>query len=240
MTDIIIPLGSGSKSNNDELRILLRSIEKNCTNAGRIFVVSDCAPDWLNDVVVVNKGDTYHNNKDANLIEKIAFTVKQYSLDRFCFCADDNVFNLPCDIDAIPVLYNSRSKEYFASNLDSKWRRRVFNTLTLCDEHGIHYKHNFESHCPQVFSDAQKLVNCIGQYDYLRQPGYSIMTYFRFLQGFNGGIEQSAFKETIENPDGAQKMKCDKMFVGYNDNGFLGGAKEKLFNRYSIKSHYEK
>ena len=52
--DIIIPLGNGSKSNNDELKILLRSLEKNGRNFRNIIVVTAEPPPWLCNVKVIS------------------------------------------------------------------------------------------------------------------------------------------------------------------------------------------
>ena len=50
MVDIIIPLGTGSKNNNDELRLFLRSIEKNGIGYRKIIVVASEIPNWLQNV----------------------------------------------------------------------------------------------------------------------------------------------------------------------------------------------
>jgi hypothetical protein len=41
--DVIIPLGTKDKNNNDELRILLRSLEMYAKDLGRIII---CSPEY--------------------------------------------------------------------------------------------------------------------------------------------------------------------------------------------------
>lgn len=45
--DIVIPLGTGSRWQNNELRFALRSIEKYLTGYDKIFIIGEC-PNWLN------------------------------------------------------------------------------------------------------------------------------------------------------------------------------------------------
>ena len=68
MVDIIIPLGTGSKNNDDELRLLLRSIEKNGIGYRKIIVVASKIPSWLQNVVTLQMDDTLSHNKDGNII----------------------------------------------------------------------------------------------------------------------------------------------------------------------------
>ena len=89
--DIIIPLGSGSKSNNDELKILLRSLEKNGRNFRNIIVVTDEPPPWLCNVKVIPASDELKHNKDGNIIRKVltALTVCYDITPEFILTADD-------------------------------------------------------------------------------------------------------------------------------------------------------
>ena len=75
MVDIIIPLGTGSKSDNDELRLLLRSIEKNGSGYRRIIVVATEIPSWLQNAVTLQMPDSLHQNKDGNIIRKVLFAL---------------------------------------------------------------------------------------------------------------------------------------------------------------------
>ena len=47
--DIVIPLGNGSKWNNNELKYCLRSIEKYLKNYKNIYIIGEC-PDWVNKI----------------------------------------------------------------------------------------------------------------------------------------------------------------------------------------------
>ncbi len=240
-TDIIIPLGSGSKSDNDELRILLRSLEANAIGLGRIIVISDCAPSWLDRsrVTVLKMGDAHAHNKDANLIDKTIAAIREFNLDSFCWFADDNVLMQPLRLSAIPILRNLRSKSDFAD--DGKWHRRVFRTFEWAESLGVHLTHNYETHVPQYFTHARELASRLATVDYRTPPGLSIMTLFRVLLGETSkpSESQDAWKETYQEDCTGKPITLSKPFVGYNDTGFLTGLRQRLFEIYPTRSIYE-
>lgn len=240
-TDIIIPLGSGSKSDNDELRILLRSLEANAIGLGRIIVVSDCAPSWLDRsrVTVLKMGDAHAHNKDANLIDKTIAAIREFNLDSFCWFADDNVLMQPLCLSDIPIIRNRRSKSDFAD--DGIWHRRVFRTFEWAESLGVHLTHNYETHVPQYFTHARDLAARLANVDYQTPPGLSIMTLFRVLLGDVPKLSepQDAWKETYQEDCSGKHIPLAKTFVGYNDAGFSTGLRKRLFEAFPARSIYE-
>ena len=167
--DWIIPLGTGSKSKNDELRLLLRSLERHARNLGRVVVVGDALPDWLTGVEVVKRGDPCPANKDANIIDKVAQAVRDLGIKQFVFSADDNILLCDCDCEEIPVLRTERTQGCFApkarlkdgkAELDwNRWRERVYHTFWLAEEWGIPMHNDYEAHAPQLYRDADLLLD---------------------------------------------------------------------------------
>ena len=236
---IIIPLGSGSKSDNDELKILLRSIDKNAIGCGTVYIVTDNAPDWLDtkSCKQVSIPDTYTNCKDANLIAKTLGVIERFGLNSFCWCADDNVFCKPVVLSKIPILYNHRKREDFEAG--GTWAKRVLHTFDFAEAKGIHLEYNFESHAPQYFTNAQGLLEEMKKVDYAIDGGLTIMTAFRIVQkSTEDALNQDVMKETFEK--GFDNAKFDKAFIGYNDNGFYNGLRERLFQLFPNKSRFEK
>lgn len=240
-TDIIIPLGHGSKSGDDELCLLLRSLEKNASNVGRVAVVSDSFPEWITGVEKIEHGDRYQHNKDANMIEKVMAAVDALRCANFVLCSDDNIFNAPCDLDNLPILYNARNQEAFGPDYRagkwSRWHRRMYHTFWLAEQMGVELTHNYETHCPQRFSASIKDV--ISQINYTAGVGFGIYTTFRLCEGILGGEEQTPYKTTHEDVESAKNPMC-RMFVGYNDNAFYSGLNERLFSNFPWKSKYER
>ena len=236
--DIIIPLGIGSKSDNDELRLLLRSIEANVSGLGRVIVVTQKAPDWLVNVIVLRRGDPLKRNKDGNMINKVIHALEFLDITGdFVLCADDNLFMRKIDLCDIPMLYNSKDRQYFAKD-DKKWHRRMVRTFDLLDGFGVHLAHNYEVHAPQKFN-AGMLRGLVPKVDYESDIGYGIYTLFRGLCRETGGVEQSPYKTTHEDVETAG-YALDRLFAGYNDDAFNAGLRERLFGIFNNKSKYER
>lgn len=236
MIDLVIPLGTWSKSGNDELKILLRSIEKNGTGIRNILVVTDHVPDWLTGVRIVLLGDVYEKNKDGNIIRKIlAAAVSEGISEEFAWSSDDLALLKPFDFETIPPIYNVRGKDSFPAD-GTIWQRRVRKTLEFLENRNLTLAHNYESHVPHRYP-VRKQVRAMRNVDYAADIGYSVNTLFHGLLGMTGGFDQRLFKETCEKDSG---WKLDKTLVGYNDAAFLGGLRKVLFKLFPEKSRYER
>ena len=237
--DLIIPLGSESKSQNDELKILLRSVDKNAPGITRVILATVCPPEWIQNVELVPTEDSLKHNKDGNLIQKVLDSIRRFDIHGgFMFSADDNVFVKPCNVEDIPILYNSHGYDYYKKN-PRRWHRRMARTFEFFRERGVEIPHSYECHAPQVF-DADKVLKGMEDIDYRSGIGLGIYTAFRAVSGEAGsGIEQGSFKSTHENADGAKKP-LDRMLAGYNDEAFLNGLWERLLELFPEKSRFER
>jgi hypothetical protein len=236
MVDIIIPLGIGSKSNDDELRLLLRSIEKNGIGYNKIIIVATKSPNWLQNVELLQYDDILTQNKDGNIINKVLFALKNVSdiSNEFVWTCDDCVILQEFDFSAIPPIFNNRSKKDF-SEKGNRWQKRIRRTFDFFEERNFPLKHNYESHVPQRFP-KNEVLKAIEDIDYQSDIGYGINTLFFGLLGINGGFDQNLFKVTCEKKE---MPSLDKMLLGYNDDGF-SVLKNKLFNMFPNKCKYEK
>lgn len=238
----IIPLGNGSwQGRNDELRLLLRSLERNAIGLGTIYIATIYKPSWLKEsdgLVVVPIKDIYNSNKDANLFEKTLRTIEMYNIGDFVFTADDAALLKPMNLADIPVLHNHRDNGRFYCQSLTKWQNRVRNTLEWAKARGSVLPHNYECHCPQVF-DGKALIEGMKDVDYVTQPGLTIYTAWRVVtDSWRDSQNQLDFKETHELPCTATDIRFDKPFIGYNDTAF-GCIREELFRRFPERSKYE-
>lgn len=240
--DIIIPLGNGSVHQNDELRYLLRSIERNAIGVGRVIVVSDCAPEWLSDEVIVCKcGDPIGDNKDANLITKTIKAIEQLNIENMTWCADDNIFVKPIRLSRIPTIYNRRVKADFL-NGGGRWRERVLSTFAWAESKGITLEHCLESHAPQSFLHCGGLPALVKAEDVIAKP-VTIMTFFHVLmntwRGNSAGlVKQDDIKATYEGI--GDFTEPDQTFAGYNDAGLANGLLGWMQKQFNTKSKYER
>jgi hypothetical protein len=115
MIDIIYPLGSGSKWNNNELRYSLRSIEKHIKNFRNVYIIGEC-PDWIikrsetegafiNGVTHIPFEESGHASK--NIMEKILAACDQQDIsEEFLFMNDDIFLMEDIDAASFPFYYD--------------------------------------------------------------------------------------------------------------------------------------
>lgn len=244
--DIIIPLGPGSKCGNDELKIFLRSIVACGEGYGEILVVTDCPPSWLVErtgLRIVHCGDPYPHNKDANLFHKVAAALMVSRTPDVIYTADDRAVLKPCDFATLPPVYSGRKARDFKGGEDgpSKWQKRMLATL---EELGMEEVGNWDTHCPQRWNAAAARA-AIADTPYTAPEGRCINTAImgRWLgcRIPNWAVAARSVKETCEDAEAGKRARLDKVFVGYNDAGFIdGGLRERLLDRFGTKSPWEK
>lgn len=245
-TDIIIPLGTGSRHGDDELRLLLRSAERNVSDLRHVVIVTQRPPEWLANAVLIRCGDPFARNKDGNMVLKVMHALARMDLHGpVCVTCDDTLFTKPQRLADCPVLFNDRGRQWFADALKDKrnsgsfrWYRRLIRTFDYLTSQGVSLGHNYECHAPQVF-DADILRDKVPQVDYKSDIGYGIFTLFRGLSGETGGVDQRRHKATVESVDGIG-APMDGLFAGYNDKAFGNGLRERLLGMFPDKSKYER
>ena len=245
---ILCPLGTGSKSNNDELRILLRSIEKNAIGMSKFYLMTTHAPDWLkpNERLEIVPLEDPPLCKDAVLIWKTLMTIKRKNITGdFVWVADDNVFMQPVDIRTIPPIHNHRPNSIFYKEPQTIWRKRVRHTLEWAKSKGIELQHQFECHAPQRFSTDLIVKNENDQEWMYDDTGLTITTYFRVISDtWRNSEDQTKWKQTYELPmEEIRTMKkedfCTKPFLGYSDCGVQAGLLDRLEEIFPEPSQWE-
>ncbi len=242
---LLVPLGNGSYRNNDELRYLLRSVERNAEDAGTVYLMTVYKPDWVresDDLVVVPLRDPYTDCKDANLISKTNETIRRYNLGEFCWSADDAAILKPIRLAEIPVLHNHRPNSIFYQPNTGKWRARVKNTIEWAKKRGVQLPHTYECHCPQVFDGRAILANMTDYYP----DSKTIYTFYRVItDSWHNSQNQPDYKWTFElgideTPTVMpEKELCSKPFIGYSD-ATADRVLARLRGMFPTKSKYEK
>lgn len=233
---VLMPLGTGSCDDNNELRICLRSMERHCRNMGRLYIATTSPPDWLDQTkcTVVPIPDK-RQNKDANIIDKMVGIIRKHGIKgRWVFNTDDQIFLKDCDLNAIPVVGNGRTRENLG---EGGWYDRVRATFDLCEQRGTPLTCHMDAHTPQPF-DAS-VAELLEGVDYNTGNGYTICTLFYGLSDRRPDVMQKDIKHTIQNAEDAAKCDFTKTYLGFNDEGYRA-LKDKLFERFPEKSIYEK
>ena len=236
-TDIVIPLGSGSKYRNIELRMALRSIDRYAMNRRNIYIVSDAVPDWVCNVNTLNVPDRHLHNKDANIIDKLLAAARLPELSgQFLFWSDDQLALHQFDANKLPVSCNPRRYEDFTGN--RIWHRRMRNTFEYLHKHNINLKCNFDTHLPMPIK-KELFVKTISETNYTVEPGYCVNTLYCGLTRQKGVVEQKYLKYTAETTENLHKLPADKLFLGFNDNAMHSDLPELLKKRFPQKCQYE-
>lgn len=155
-TDILIPLGSGSKWENNELRYSLRSIEKYVRNVGEIYIVG-LKPNWLKNVIHVPFNDVHNGNprlRNQNILQKILHTILEYPIsENFVFTNDDIFFNREFSADKIPYFSDMNIDDYLQSkpHLNRIYKSAVLRTKALLLEHNKTLYH-YDIHAPIIYN----------------------------------------------------------------------------------------
>lgn len=241
---VLIPLGQGSYRNNDELRYLLRSLDR---NAGQphVYLMTMCAPAWINPehVTVVPLPDPYSDCKDANLFYKTHKTIEKYNIGDFIWTADDAAILQTLNLEDIPVIHNHRPNNIFYEKPQTKWRARVAATLDWAKSQGVDLPHNYECHCPQKFN-GQAILKGMKNVPFYPQ-GKTIYTTWRVVTNtWQNSKDQMALKHTfeLEGDDSIKRMTdkelFSKPFLGYGD-ACAGYVLDRLSQIFCTRSIYE-
>mgnify|MGYP001488307841 CR=1 FL=1 len=240
--DIVIPLALNGLY--EELRYTLRSIAANARDLGRIFIVTERLPSWIQNVEHAHAKDIYPANKDANLIRKVLIACQREDLtDRFLFWSDDQVLLHPMQLPAIPITYGDKKVDEKST---LTWRNRLYNTGTLLKRLGMPIVF-YDTHCPQPYNKTE-FIDIFSKLNYVDAPGYCINTAF-----FNQlDLQQETLihmhdvKMTFETKTNSHEVANQiaseslKYFLGHNDLGWKNGVRQYLERTYSCKCQFEK
>lgn len=158
-TDILIPLGLGSRNDNLEIRYCLRSIEKHLSGVGNIFIVGE-KPDFLQNIIHIPCEESKDNKHRAhNIYSKIIAGITHVAhieydevllheelSDNFLFMNDDHF--LLTDYVAGEFLYYHRGVIQTHRVPNEAQRIQMENTVA---EFGKTL-HDFDIHCPIVYN----------------------------------------------------------------------------------------
>lgn len=145
--DIVYVIGNGSKKDNLELRMSLRSIEKYGENIGTVIVVG-FPPSWLsNDVVKVQVDDKYVY-KHSNILMCIEKVVDLGLVKGdFLYSSDDHFYCREVDFDKYPYYIKGTLRKR-VNELDPfySYHKSLCDTRMLCEKHGLPTR-NYSQHC---------------------------------------------------------------------------------------------
>ena len=162
--DILYILGQGSKHDNMELRMSLRSICKYAKGIGHV-IVAGYPCDWLSDLIIKIPIPNKYGRKHLNLVHCIQQVVENGFLEgEFLYSSDDHFYTKPVDFDHYPYY----AKSLKLRNTVVKGEKCYGYHLSLVQTRQLLEKHklpiiNFEQHCnthmhAKVVKDFKNLI----------------------------------------------------------------------------------
>lgn len=242
LIDLVYVLGSGSNWNNNELRISLRSVEKNLSGYGKIFIVGE-NPGFLSDSVIhlPFPDKLSSQNADGNMALKILHACADARLSKqFLFMNDDFIINKPIAISEIQWMHKGDMKDHPEEFWKTQfYRHRLRRTFDILQKRGLPTL-QYDYHAPMIM-DKEQFPAVMEMFDFIEDIGYT----FRSLYGNSlqlPAIPIDGKKVTLYKSYSVasivEKTK-DALFVGYNDNGLCPSSKYWMFSNFSNRCSFE-
>lgn len=240
----------------EELRITLRSIEKNAHFDHKVVIIGECPP-FINlekidkekmDIILINPERAPENPKAWDVIEKIRFASESDQMNNLILMTyDDVVFINPVkmrDIAELIALRPLPEELDFPTNGSAAWKRVINNTQLALKRNEMPY-FDFETHLPRLFN-KKKLQELFEKYGFKKRP-YCIPTlYFnenlgkrklRVLSEDPGNIKIAISTET-EFLNHIDEFKTHKWF-NYGEKAWGSKLKEFLFGLFPEAGSFE-
>lgn len=214
--DIAIPLARDRHTNYFELRITLRSIEKNLTGYKNIYLIGE-KPEWVTNVTHIPMPDL-PGRKQFSIYRKMMTAAKDENVSDNFMRWDDDVYLLePLDTSNIKDWHDGTLKEWANKNINTGYRSVIKNTLKLFPD-GLYY----DIHAPRIFNKEK----------------------YREMNKYNWSSVELLTKSTYFNSVESEPvpMKDPKRHKGlfYSTSGKIDPETSKMFKElFPNKSKYE-
>lgn len=146
MSDLLYILGRGSTQNDLELRLSLRSVEKNARNVCRVFIVGNC-PDWVQNVIHLPEEDTFQ--PFSNHFKKVFRAIDGGISENFLLMNDDFYMMRPFDVDKYPYFIREKITN---DNQGGAYRQMLFNTFLFLKKQGVDEPLAYNCHTPIIYN----------------------------------------------------------------------------------------
>lgn len=174
MISVVYPLGKGSRAKDYEIRMSIRSLEKNVSGIKDIWVVGEC-PAWLN-VNHIPAMDPF-DVPDRNIMSKILKACDHPDItEDFLFMNDDHFILRPIDAHTLPYYYSEEMPSYIAKRGLDGYGNRVNNSYELLKSKGLQTKY-YDIHTPIVYNKT-KFKEIMSGLDWNKHHGYVLKSLY--------------------------------------------------------------
>jgi hypothetical protein len=245
--DILYVIGRGSKKDNLELRMSLRSIARFGKNIGKVIVVGE-PPKWLSSEVIKVKVEDKYAYKHSNILNCIERIVDNRIVEGdFLYSSDDHFYVKPVDFNNYPYYIKGELRATVEPNdLFFKYHQSLVDTRRLCLKYKLPTK-NYSQHCnthmhAEVIKDIKNILKESYDLAYGVEPTSIIMNAWQTYES----APQTTYREDIKiqsahTVDELLKAIGDRESFSISDYIFHGSAILQFFKEmYGDKSKYER
>lgn len=176
MIDIVIPLGTGSHWQDNELRYCLRSIEKHLTNFNNIYIVGRL-PEFITNTIHIPHDDI-EKCKETNIYRKVVKACQNTNItDQFLFFNDDHFLMHDFDAKLFPnfckgdlVTLIQKLPQY------NTYRKSVMRTASTLKQLGLS-TNNFDTHTPIIYN-KYSFLDVMCKYDWTNPYGFVVKSLY--------------------------------------------------------------
>lgn len=240
MIDVVYPLGTGSHSDNFELRYSLRSLEANLIDLRNVYIVGNM-PDWCKNIFCIHADDPYKNNKSANIISKILLACSCPTVtSEFIRMSDDNYLLKPTYSHQMTPVYNWDMGKYKKWEEDNKWHKLLIRTMQhlLASNQTVY---NYETHIPMPV-DKRLFMETMLMTDFGAEPGYvtNSIYYNTIIFPENHTKIDSSIRAVFMDMETPFKITDKHQYLCHNDLGMSFDLMNYLKAKFPNPSKYEK
>jgi len=241
MNDLVIPLGTGSHWQNNELRYSLRGIEKHVRNLCNVVIVGEL-PDWARNVVHIPSEEVATHGHERRIVEKfLAASRSPLVSENFLMWNDDYFAVQDISATACPYFYfatleiaalKRRKNDGYGHSIRNSWK-------ALADAgRPIRY---FDIHLPMIYN-KRRFVEVMERHDWEIPNGYVIKS----LYANSIDISEDQLKEVPDlkfhgtySLDNIRKNIKGRPLFSVSDAGLTNTMKDFIHSLYREKSKYE-
>jgi hypothetical protein len=234
--DIIIPLGTGSRWQNNELRYCLRSIEMYLTGYNNIYIVGE-KPDWIQNVIHLPFDEKRSNRfKERNILKKVLYAcTDQFLSNEFLLFNDDHFLLTHIEACKFPIHHKQLLVKCLASRKEHEpYYITIQNTLHEIGNNAF----NYDTHCPIIIN--KELFDNVLLFDWDKSFGYCLKTLYCYANNITGEYYPDCkINSAISFAEIKEAIKY-RLYFSMGDSALRGGIKDVLKELYPNKSRYEK
>lgn len=158
MIDIVYLLRrGGSRSNDNELRYSLRSVEKHLKNFRNVYLIG-YKPEFIQNVTHIQAEDKMVV-PDQNILNKLLIACDTPEIsESFLFFNDDHYLLQDFDAPNFPYYYSATLKDYLRRRVNDPYGRRTGNSMKYLIQNKLPIKH-FDVHYPIIY-EKTKFKEC--------------------------------------------------------------------------------